>query len=146
MDVLTIINTVRDNNSADYQSRIPEATRTNLEAVRYAMIDDDNIMVANEFIGTLLNKLVKSVVHTKLFSNPLKSLKKGKKPLGDTVEEVYANFIKGTQYDAEGKTLLNRSLPDVKTVYHRMNYQMQYPITVSREQLSKAFVSVDTLK
>lgn len=146
MDVLTIINTVRDNNSADYQSRIPEATRTNLEAVRYAMIDDDNIMVANEFVRTLLNKLVKSVVHTKLFSNPLKSLKKGKKPLGDTVEEVYANFIKGTQYDQTGATLLNRNLPDVKTVYHRMNYQMQYPITVSREQLSKAFVSVDSLE
>lgn len=146
MDVLTIINTVRDNNSADYQNRIPEATRTNLEAVRFAMIDDDNVQVANEFVRTLLNKLVKSVVHTKLFENPLKSLKKGKKPLGDTVEEVYANFVKGKQYDPTGATLLNRTLPDVKTVYHRMNYQMQYPITVSREQLSKAFVSLESLE
>lgn len=146
MDVLTIINTVRDNNSADYQSRIPEATRTNLEAVRFAMIDDENVQVANEFVRTLLNKLVKSVVHTKLFENPLKSLKKGKKPLGDTVEEVYANFVKGKQYDPTGATLLNRTLPDVKTVYHRMNYQMQYPITVSREQLSKAFVSIESLE
>lgn len=146
MDVLTIINTVRANNSSDYQNRIPEATRTNLEAVRFAMIDDDNVQVANEFVRTLLNKLVKSVVHTKLFENPLKSLKKDKKPLGDTVEEVYANFVKGKQYDPTGATLLNRTLPDVKTVYHRMNYQMQYPITVSREQLSKAFVSIESLE
>lgn len=146
MNVLEILNTIRDNATATYQDRIPEATRTNMDAIRYAMIDDDNIMVANEFVNTLLNKLVKSVVHTKIFTNPLKSLKKGKKPLGDTVEEIYANFIKGQQYDATGSKLLQRTMPDVKTVYHRMNYQMQYPITVSREQLSKAFASEESLE
>lgn len=146
MNVLEILNTIRDNASATYQDRIPEATRTNIETIRYAMIDDDNIMVANEFVNTLLNKLVKSVVHTKRFANPLKTLKKGKKPLGDTVEEIYTNFIKGTQYDATGAKLLQRNLPDVKTLYHRMNYKMQYPITVSREQLAKAFMSEESLE
>lgn len=146
MDVISIINTVRDNASATYQARIPEATRTNLETIRYAMIDDDNVQVANEFVNTLLNKIVKSMVHTKVFKNPLKPLKKGKKPLGDTVEEIYTNFIKGKQYDASGKELLNRHLPDVKTLYHRMNSQMKYPITISRAELSKAFASVDALE
>lgn len=146
MNVLEILNTIRDNASATYQERIPEATRTNMESIRYAMIDDDNIMVANEFIGTLLNKLVKSVVHTKVYTNPLKALKKGKKPVGDTVEEIYTNFIKGKQYDAEGQELLKRTLPDVKTLYHRMNYQLQYPITVSRYELSRAFASEESLE
>lgn len=146
MDVLAILNTIRDNASATYQARIPEATRTNMESIRYAMIDDGNIQVANEFMSTLLNKLVKSTVHTKIFQNPLKSLKKGKKPLGDTVEEIYNNFIKGTQYDKEGKTLLNRDLPDTKTLYHRMNLQMKYPVTVSRMELSKAFMSIESLE
>lgn len=145
MDMITILNTIRSNASSDYQARIPEANRDNLEAIRYAMIDGDNIMVANEFMGTLLNKLVKSVVHTKMFSNPLKSLKKGKKPLGDTIEEIYNNFIKGGEFDSLGATLLERHLPDTKTVYHRMNYQLQYPITVSREILAKAFASYDAL-
>lgn len=146
MNVIEILNTIRDNATATYQERIPEATRVNMESIRYAMIDDDNIMVANEFCNMLLNKLVKSVVHTKIFNNPLKTLKKGKKPIGDTVEEVYANFIKGEQYDSSGAKLLTRKMPDVKTVYHRMNYQMQYPITISREQLSKAFISEATLE
>ena len=146
MDVINILNTVRDNATATYQERIPEATRTNLESIRYAMIDDDNIQVANEFVSTLLNKLVKSVVHTKIFTNPLKALKKGKKPLGDTVEEIYTNFIKAKQYDATGAQLLQRNLPDVKTLYHRMNSQLKYPITVSRADLSKAFASVDALE
>ena len=148
MDLVTVLNTIHANASAAYQERIPEATRTNLEDIRFALISDDNVMVANEFMATLLNKLVKSVVHTKRFKNPLKSLKKGKKPLGDTVEEIYNNFIKGQQYSATaGATeLMQRSLPDTKTLYHRMNLQMKYPITVSREILSKAFASWDALE
>ena len=148
MDLVTVLNTIHANASATYQNRIPEATRTNLEDIRFAMISDDNVMVANEFMGTLLNKLVKSVVHNKRFQNPLKSLKKGNKPLGDTVEEIYNNFIKGQQYSATaGATeLMQRSLPDTKTLYHRMNLQMKYPITVSREILSKAFASWEALE
>ena len=146
MDVITILNTIRDNATTEYQSRIPEATRDNVESLRYAMIDGDNIQCANEFMSTLLNKLVKSVVHTKLFTNPLKGLKKGSKPLGDTVEEIYNNFIKGNAFDATGANLLKRNLPDTKTVYHRMNYQHQYKITVTRDALSKAFASYKALE
>lgn len=145
-NMIEVLNTIRDNASEVYQNRIPEATRTNLESIRYAMIDDDNIMVANEFTGTLLNKLVKSVVHTKMFQNPLKGLKKGKKPLGDTIEEIYNNFIKATAYDGNGTDFLARELPDTKTVYHRMNSQLKYKVTVSREALSRAFASYDSLE
>lgn len=146
MNVIEILNTIRDNASTTYQERIPQATRDNMESIRFAMLDGDNVMVANEFMNTLLNKLVKSVVHTKRFSNPLKGLKKSHKPLGDTVEEIYNNFIKGVKDDGTGAELLKRHLPDTKTVYHRMNYEMQYPITVDRPRLSRAFASYDALE
>lgn len=145
MDLLAILNTIRDNGSATYQERIPEATRTNLDDIRYAMIDQDNIIVANEFMSTLLNKVVKDEVHHKTFNNPLKSLKRGKKPLGDSVQEIYVNFMKGAKYDPAGADLMSRNLPDAKTVWHRMNYQQQYSITVSRDMLSKAFSSWEAL-
>lgn len=144
--MIDVLNTIRDNASADYQNRIPEATRNNLEDIRYAMIDGENIQVANEFMNSLLNKVIKSIIHTKLFSNPLKGLKKGYKPIGDTIEEIYNNFLKGSEYDPTGQNLLKRKLPDTKTVYHRMNYKMQYPVTVSREMLSKAFMSYESLE
>ena len=146
MDLITVLNTIRTNASATYQERIPEATRTNLEDIRYAMIDGNNVQVANEFMATLLNKLVKSVVISKMFANPLKGLKKGDKQIGDTIEEIYNNFLKGVEYDPTGKNLLERRLPDTKTVYHRMNYKMKYPVTVSREALSKAFASYGALE
>ena len=146
MNLIEVLNTIRANATTEYQNRIPEATRTNIEDIRALMIDGDNVQIANEFMSTLLNKLVKSVVITKMFSNPLKGLKKGTKPLGDTVEEIYNNFLKGSEYDAEGTNLLKRNLPDTKTVYHRMNYKQKYKVTVSREALSKAFASYSALE
>lgn len=147
MNVIEIMNTIRDNASATYQERIPELTRNNLEDVRFAMIDDDNVMVANEFTNALLNKVFKSHIISKRFVNPLKSLKKGKKPIGDTVEEVYVNFVKGAEYNPNiGAAMLERTLPDVKTLYHRMNYQQKYRQTFSRQALSKAFSSFDALE
>ena len=146
MNLVEVLNTIRDNASNVYQERIPEATRDNISEIRESMIDGDNIIVANEFVSTILNKIVKSVVHTKIFTNPLKTLKKGTKPLGDAVEEIYNNFLKGEAYDPNGVNLLKRNLPDTKTVYHRMNYKNQYTITVSRELLAKAFASYEALE
>lgn len=147
MNLIEMLNTIRDNGTATYQDRIPEANRENLEDVRTAMLAGENIVAANEFMSSLLNMIIKDVVHAKRFSNPLKSLKKGTKPMGDTVREIYNNFLKGQTYDrdSQGK-LLERHLPDTKTVYHRMNHQMAYPVTVSRADLSKAFKSYENLE
>ena len=140
-----VLNTIWDNASSEYQKRIPVATQQNITTIQEAMTDPNNAVVTNEFIGTLLNMVIKQVIHNKLFSDPLKALKKGKKPLGDTVEEIYANFLKAKQYDETGAELLKRELPDVKAVYHRMNRQDMYKVTISPEQLYKAFSSYDKL-
>ena len=145
MNLQEILNTIRDNASDMYRERIPEATQTNITNVQEAMTDPNNAVVTNEFMSMLLNMIIKQVIHSKLFSDPLKSLKKGKKPLGDTVEEIYVNFLKAKQYDPTGVELLNRELPDVKAVYHRMNRQDKYKVTVNPEELFKAFSSYQKL-
>ena len=145
MNLQEILNTIRDNASSMYRDRIPEATQTNIVEVQEAMTDPNNAVVTNEFMSMLLNMIIKQVIHTKLFSDPLKALKKGKKPLGDTVEEIYANFLKAKQYDPTGAELLSRELPDVKAVYHRMNRQDRYKVTVNPEELFKAFSSYQKL-
>lgn len=145
MNVQDVLNTIRDNASQQYQERIPEATQTNIESIQQAMLDPNNAVVTNEFTNTLLNMIIKQVLISKLFSNPLKPLKKGNKPLGDTIEEIYVNFMKADHYDPTGATLLQRKLPDVKTVFHRMNRQDKYKITVGRQQLTRAFASYENL-
>lgn len=143
--MITLLNTIRDNASNMYQERIPEATATNIASVQEAMLDQNNIAVANEFMSTLVNVLIKQELITKLFNNPLKALKRGTKPIGDTVQEIYNNFLTAESYDGTGATLLERKLPDTKTVYHRMNRQDKYKITVNRMELSKAFSSYESL-
>ncbi|MBO7241787.1 MAG: hypothetical protein J6U90_04980 [Methanobrevibacter sp.] len=146
MDILKIYNTIWQNGSAELRARLPQGTTDNIADIQSAITSGENVHVANEFMKTLMNKIVKPQVHTKIFTNPLKSLKKGNKPLGDGVEEIYNNFIKAKQYDKEGKELLTRELPDTKTLYHRMNSQLKYKTTVSREALTKAFVSWESLE
>lgn len=146
MNITELLNTIRDNASDMYRERIPEATQRNITDVQEAMTDPNNAVVTNEFMSMLLNLVIKQVIHNKLFSDPLKSLKKGKKPLGDTVEEIYTNFLKAKQYDPTGAELLNRELPDVKAVYHRMNRKDKYKVTVNPEELFKAFASYDKLE
>lgn len=146
MDLVGVLNTIRDNASDIYRSRIPEATRTNIQDIQEGMTNPNNAVVTNEFISTLLNMIIKQVIHNKFFSDPLKSLKKGTKPLGDTIEEIYANFVQAKGFDPTGADLLDREMPDVKSVYHRMNRQDRYKITVSPEQIQKAFASYDKLE
>lgn len=139
--ILNLLNTIRDNASEAYTSRIPEATRNNLSEIGGALIDD--IDLANEFTSALINKVAYTRVHSKIFKNPLAMLKKGTKPYGDSIEEIFVNFAKGETFDVTGATLLNRKLPDVKAVYHKMNRKDKYKVSITHDLLQKAFRSFD---
>ena len=145
MNAIEVLNTIRDNASQAYQDRVPEATRNNLEEVGEAITDLNNAVVYNEFINTLANMLYAPMLIKKSWYNPLGKFKKGKKTFGDTVEEVYNNFIKAQTYDQTGSGLLTRNLPDTKVVFHRMNRQDSYVLTDSPEALAKAFKSYEGL-
>lgn len=143
MDAIELLNTIRDNASQAYQDRVPEATRNNIESVGEAITDLNNAVVYNEFINTLANMIYAPMLIKKSWSNPLGKFKKGKKTFGDTVEEIYNNFIKAKTFDQSGAGLLTRELPDTKVVFHRMNRQDTYQLTDSPEALAKAFKSYE---
>lgn len=143
IDMVEMLNTIRANASTNYNTRVPEATKDNLSETKAALLGD--VELANEFMGMLMNKVAFTLVHNKLFKNPLAILKKGSKPLGDSVEEIFINYAKASAYDAEGSDLLSRKLPDVKAVYHTMNRKDKYKVTVTYEMLSKAFNSYGAL-
>ena len=139
--ILNLLNTIRDNASTAYADRIPEATRNNLTEIGGTLLED--VDLANEFASALINKVAYTVAHSKIFKNPLALLKKGTKPYGDSVEEIFVNFAKGEAFDPEGTNLLKRNLPDVKAVYHKMNRKDKYKVTITHELLQKAFRSFE---
>lgn len=140
-----ILNAIRNSASSTYQERIPEATQDNIRQIGNAMMQYESTQ--NEFLDALVNRIGRVLITSKSYSNPLRRFKKGVLEFGETVEEVFVNVAKAVQYDpvdAE-ETLYKRTIPDVRTAFHKMNLQNLYPVTISNEQLRQAFLSYQGL-
>lgn len=144
-DGVKLLNTIRANSSAVYQDRIPEATAENIHDVGDAILSFE--AQAYEFVNALINRIGLVILNNRMASNPLAALKKGRLAVGETIEEVYIDVIKAQTYDprAAQDTLFKRHLPNVLSVFHSVNSELNYPLTISNEQLRKAFLSYDSL-
>lgn len=141
MDIISIMNTIRANASADYQQRVPSATRTNLSQLGGTILEYQAL--TNEFVSALVNRIAFPIVQNRTFNNPLAVLKKGRKPYGTDIEEIYTNPATAMEFsDSDATDLLTIQKPDVKTVFHRMNRRNKYKTTISMERLQKAFLSM----
>lgn len=140
-----VLNVIRQNATAVYQDRIPEATAENLHEVGDAILTYE--AQANEFVNALVNRIGLVILNNRMATNPLAALKKGRLAVGETIEEVYIDVIKAQTYDprAAQDTLFKRHLPNVSSVFHSVDSQLNYPLTISNEQLRKAFMSYDSL-
>ncbi len=145
MNVTTILNTIRANNSAMYQERVPALTKSNLEAVGTAIMEYE--ATTNEFLSSLVNRVAFTHVSNRRYKNPLAILKKGGKPYGTDIEEIHTNPVKAETFNGTGTdNMLRVTKPDTKTVYYRMNRQDKYPVSISTPQLQKAFTSFGELE
>lgn len=98
--------------------------------------------VYNEFCDALVNRIVYTQFQIKSFRNPLVVLEGDRIPLGYAGQEVYVNPAKGRTYNPNDFAgLLIKYEADVKVQYMAINSDVQYPVTFSRQQLKKAFVS-----
>lgn len=145
MSLSTLLNTIRDNASAEYAARVPVSTDLNLTAVGDPILTYTNVQ--NEFLSLLINKIAMTIVHNKTAANPLAILKRGGVPLGFDVEEIFTNPAKAETFSGTiGETLLDVKKPDTKVLYHRLNRQDTYTVTVSRQMLKSAFTSFQSLE
>ena len=140
-----VLNVIRQNATAVYQDRIPEATAENLHEVGDAILTYE--AQANEFVNALVNRIGLVILNNRMATNPLAALKKGRLAVGETIEEIYIDVIKAQTYDPRSAqdTLFKRHLPNVSSVFHSVDSQLNYPLTISNEQLRKAFMSYDSL-
>lgn len=98
----------------------------------------------NEFINTLVNRILFQEVHARAYDNPLRIFKGADVPFGTDVQESIANPAIATPYDATALSdILTPAQPDVKTVYYRRNRQDKYKVTIYDEVLKGAFLSND---
>lgn len=97
----------------------------------------------NAFLNALVNRIGLTIVTSKLYRNPWAVFKRGYLEFGDTIEEIFVNLADVHGFYPEGAedTFAKRELPDVRTAFHRMNFQKYYKTTVSSQQLRQAFLS-----
>lgn len=136
-----LLNTIKYNSSQAYQDRIPDATADNIKTVGMSLLNFEP--ACNEFVDALVNRFGLIIINSRMAFNPLAPLKKGMMEMGQSIEDVYVDLIKAQVYDpiASQDDLFKRSLPNVDSVFHKVNSQLKYSLTISNEQLKMAFLS-----
>lgn len=137
-----VLNAIRLSASPDYQNRIPEATKANIQDVLQNLTEYRPQW--NEFVEALVNRIGLIIVKNNIWSNPYSKFKRGMMAFGDTVEEVMVGLIKAKTFNPNREALerdIFGNFPvEVQSSFHRINRQDQYEITINQALLQRAFL------
>lgn len=141
---IDILNVIRQNASYDYQQNVPEVATVN-DIPKVGEIIYGTPAFANQFINALVNRIAIVRVQSATFNNPYYILKKGYIEYGETVEDIFVSIAKAVDFNVEkaAKREFQRTIPDVRSAFHVMNWRVIYPVTIQDEDLRQAFLSID---
>ena len=141
---IDILNVIRANASYEYQKDIPKIDKES-DIPKVGEIIYGTPVHANEFINALVNRIAIVRLQSAIFNNPYSRLKKGYLEFGETVEDIFVGIIKAMKFDpekAQGREF-KRSMPNVQSVFHMTNWKVVYPVTIEKQTLKRAFLSID---
>lgn len=144
---IDILNVIRQNASYDYQQNVPKVKTVN-DIPKVGEIIYGTPAFANQFINALVNRIAIVRVQSATFNNPYSMLKKGYIEYGETVEDIFVSIAKAVDFNVEkaaGREF-QRTIPDVRSAFHTMNWRVMYPVTIQDEDLRQAFLSIDGVK
>lgn len=136
-----ILKAVKQELSFEVQNHLPVEVSNNLQNVY------DNILnfapVRNEIVPSLINRIGMQTVDSIAWRNPLARFKKEPMRYGETHEETYVNMCKGHVYDSQSdfKYAFQQYQSYIMSVFHDINLEIQYPVTITYDNLRKAFTS-----
>lgn len=141
---MDIMNVIRTNASLEYQNKVPKVTKVT-DIPKVGEIIYGTPAFANQFIDAIINRIALVKAQSATFNNPFSPLKKGYLEFGETVEDIFVQIAKVQTFDVEKAEAreFKRTLPDVKSAFHTMNWRAMYPVTIEDEELRMAFLSAD---
>lgn len=141
---LDILNVIRQNASYDYQQNVPVVNKAS-DIPKVGEVIYGTPAFSNQFINALVNRIAIVRVQSATFNNPYSILKKGYLEFGETVEDIFVSIAKAVDYTPEkaSEREFKRTLPDIRSAFHTMNWRVMYPVTIQDEDLRQAFLSVD---
>lgn len=141
---IDILNVIRQNASYDYQQNVPKVETVN-DIPKVGEIIYGTPAFANQFINALVNRIAIVRVQSATFNNPYSILKKGYIEYGETVEDIFVSIAKAVDFNVEKAPSreFQRTIPDVRSAFHVMNWRVMYPVTIQDEDLRQAFLSIE---
>lgn len=141
---IDILNVIRQNASYDYQQNVPEIATVN-DIPKVGEIIYGTPAFANQFINALVNRIAIVRVQSATFNNPYSILKKGYIEYGESVEDIFVSIAKAVDFNVEKATKreFQRTIPDVRSAFHVMNWRVMYPVTIQDEDLRQAFLNIE---
>ena len=140
----TALNEIRETLIQDnklYQTQLPIVNATTSSQAYGQSLLSLPADLRNKFINALVDRIAYTGFTIRYFNNPFESLKGEETPLGAIGQEIYVNPAKGRVYNIDDFAgLLAKYESDVKAEYNEINADFQYPATIIRQELQKAFV------
>lgn len=97
----------------------------------------------NAFLYALMNRIGMTILTSRMWNSPLKWTLQGRLEYGESIEEIFVNLCEVRSFDptkAPARTF-ERNVPDVRAAFHVMNWQKEYPVSITSDQLRQAFLS-----
>lgn len=141
---LDILNVIRQNASYEYQSQVPVITKAT-DIPKVGAVIYGTPALANQFLNALINRIAMVRVQSATFNNPYRDLKKGYIEYGETIEDIFVSIAKVVEYTPEKgeEREFKRNPPDVRSMFHVINWRVMYPVTIQDEDLKQAFLSIE---
>ena len=141
----TALNQIREELVSDnkvYQEQIPlveHYTSSQVYGQSLLALPSD---LRNKFIQSLVNRIAYTKFQMDYFENPLRELANDELPLGAIGQDIYVNPAHARIYNIDDFAgLLAKYESDVKVEYNELNFDVQYPVTIIRKELEKAFTT-----
>lgn len=141
-----IINAIRNDASFYFRENVSPILTDDAEDIRkVGAVISNNPQLLNEFANTLINRIAKVVILSKMYENPWKVFKKGVLDYGETVEAIFVDLVDAQDYNPEiaETELFKRELPDIRTSFAIRNFEKFYKTTYSQQDLKSAFLTQD---
>lgn len=136
-----ILRALKQELSFEVQNHLPTEVSDNLQKVYDTIL---NVApVRNEIVPSMVNRIGMQTVDSIAWRNPLARFKKEPMRYGETHEETYVNMCKGRVYDSQAdfKFAFQQYQSYIMSMFHNVNLEIQYPVTITYDNLRKAFTS-----
>lgn len=136
-----ILRALKQELSFEVQNHLPTEVSDNLQGVYDTILN--YAPVRNEIVPSMVNRIGMQTVDSIAWRNPLARFKKEPMRYGETHEETYVNMCKGRVYDSQAdfKFAFQQYQSYIMSMFHNVNLEIQYPVTITYDNLRKAFTT-----